>query len=73
MANEVAGPGEIFVCPHCGRRSKDRLGHQRIHSGWGRSCSLQALRYRESDLFIGKRGVVEAVRAGANPLVAIFN
>jgi len=70
MDNEVAGPGEIFVCTDCGRRSKDRLGFKRIHSGWSRTCALHAVRFRESDLQLGAAQEVVGIRRGALPLIA---
>ena len=68
--NEMAGPGEVFVCVACGRRSKDRNGDHKIHSGWDTSCRTHAVKYREADLVIDpKTGVVTAVKAGATPIV----
>jgi hypothetical protein len=66
--NEMAGPGEVFVCAHCGRRSRDRNGHHKIHSGWDRSCTINAVKYRVKDLVIAQRsGIVTGVREGARP------
>lgn len=68
--NEVAGPGEVFVCAACGRRSRDRNGDHKIHSGWDTSCRTHAVKYREADLVLDpKTGVVTAVKAGAKPIV----
>jgi hypothetical protein len=70
--NDVAGPGEIYVCACCGRRSKDRLGVQKIHTGWDESCMLNAVKYREADLVLNRNGTVSRVREGAEP-VSTFN
>ena len=52
MGNELAGPGQIFVCSCCGKRSKDRYGHQAISSGWDESCVMHAVLCSESTLVI---------------------
>ena len=69
MANEVAGPGEVFVCVACGRRSKDRNGDQKIHSGWDTSCRTHAVKYREEDLELDPvNGAVLGLKPGAKPI-----
>lgn len=74
MANEYAGPGEVFVCACCGRRSRDRYGEMKIHSGWDTSCMTHAVKYREDDLVIDTRtGVVKGVRDGAQPVTEVLN
>jgi hypothetical protein len=65
VSNEVAGPGEVFVCMNCGRRSFDLLGWHRVHSGWSITCVINAVKYREMDLVLGRKGEVARVRAGA--------
>lgn len=62
--NDVAAPGEVFVCTNCGRRSFDRLGRRKIHSGWDMSCSLRAVKYREADLVLKPNGTAY-VKPGA--------
>jgi hypothetical protein len=63
--NDVAGPGEVFVCAACGRRSKDRNGDQKIHSGWDTSCRTWAVKCREQDLIIApKSGIVTGLKDG---------
>ena len=69
MDNEVAGPGEIFVCIDCGRLSKDRHGHHKVHSGWSRTCSLNAVRYRQSDLHLDHRHAVVGFKMGAEAMM----
>lgn len=72
--NKVAGPGEVFVCTACGRRSKDRNGEQKIHSGWDTSCRTHAVKFREEDLILDpKTGAVTAVKEGAEPIVEAPN
>jgi hypothetical protein len=67
--NEVAGPGEVFVCSACGRRSKDRDGNQKIHSGWDTSCRTHAVKCREEDLVLDpQNGTVKALKKGATPI-----
>ncbi len=67
--NEVAGPGEVFVCSACGRRSKDRNGEQKIHSGWDTSCRTHAVKCREADLILDtKTGCVTALKEGCSPI-----
>ena len=67
--NEIAGPGEVFVCAACGRRSKDRNGDQKIHSGWDTSCRTHAVKCREEDLVLDpKTGVVTGLKEGAQPI-----
>ena len=67
--NEVAGPGEVFVCPCCGRRSKDRNGDQKIHSGWDSSCRTHAVKCREADLVLDpKDGTVKGLKEGTSPI-----
>jgi hypothetical protein len=74
MANEVAGPGEVFVCTACGRRSKDRYGEQKIHSGWDTSCCTNAVKCREEDLIIDpKNGTVNGLKEGATPIPELLN
>lgn len=65
--NEFAGPGEVFVCSCCGRRSRDRFGHRKIHSGWDMSCVLNARKYREQDLILAPNGTAKP-REGAQPI-----
>lgn len=72
--NVIAGPGEVFICPCCGRLSKDRNGDHKIHSGWDTSCMTHAILYREADLILDpKNGVVVAVKEGAVPLDRMLN
>jgi hypothetical protein len=67
--NEVAGPGEVFVCVACGRRSKDRNGDQKIHSGWDTSCRTHAVKCREEDLVLDPNtGCVKGLKEGATPI-----
>ena len=67
--NEIAGPGMVYVCARCGRRSKDRRGTQRIHRGWNMSCSHNAVLCKEEDLVIAPRsGIVTGMKEGARPL-----
>lgn len=43
MANELAEPGQIFVCTACGKTSVDRYGDLAIDPGWDESCMLHAV------------------------------
>lgn len=66
---DVAGPGEIYVCSRCGRRSRDRWGHFKVHSGWDESCILNAVKCRVSDIIIApKSGIVTGYKPGVVPL-----
>jgi hypothetical protein len=62
MGNRIAGPGEIFVCGACGKRSRDTYGDQKIDQGWDESCMLHAVRCRE-DLVIMEGGRVVSADA----------
>lgn len=66
--NEMAGPGQVFVCSCCGKRSRDRYGYQKIDKGWDESCMMHAVLCDEDSLVIqevadGKR-VAQANAAG---------
>lgn len=70
--SDVAGPGEVYVCSCCGRRSRDRSGRQKIHRGWDESCVLHAVKYREQDLVLDPRtGAVTRIRDGAEPITTL--
>ncbi len=67
--NDVAGPGEVYVCAACGRRSKDRDGNLKIHSGWDTSCRTHAVKCREEDLIINpENGTVTGLKEGCTPI-----
>lgn len=64
---EVAGPGQIFVCGACGRRSKDRAGKRKINGHWDESCRRYAVLCYKSTLSYGRNGlVVGATAVGRN-------
>jgi hypothetical protein len=69
MANEFAGPGEVFVCTACGKRSKDRYGDQAITDGWDTSCMTWSVRCREEDIVLFREnGRVKSFREGARAI-----
>jgi hypothetical protein len=72
--NEIAGPGEVFVCAACGRRSKDRDGDWKIHSGWDTSCRTNAVKCRVADLVIAPvSGIVTGFKEGCSPIKEALN
>lgn len=50
MTNEIAPKGAIFVCTHCGKRSYDLYGDQKISRTWDVSCVLNAVLCDEKSL-----------------------
>lgn len=61
--NPVALSGQIFVCIHCGKRSRDLFGKQKIDKGWDISCIMNAVQCYEDGLKFDEDGrVKEAVQ-----------
>jgi hypothetical protein len=56
--NRTAGPGRVFVCTACGKRSYDRYGDQSTDIGWDASCMMHAVECLESSIVIGDHGRV---------------
>ena len=60
MADDRAGPGEVFVCPACGKMSPSRYGFD-AGNGWDASCMAHAVLCLADSLVLDERGrVVEA-------------
>jgi hypothetical protein len=60
MPNQIAPPGQVYVCSACGRRSRDRYGDQRIDCNWDESCMMHAVLCVESSLKVENGRVGEA-------------
>jgi transposase len=61
--NDVAPVGQVWVCSCCGKRSRDRRGHQKIDPGWDSSCMTHAvLCYDTPGVSANGRPRYEAVR-----------
>ncbi len=60
--NELAGPGEVFLCPLCGRRSKDRDGNKPVGGSWDTSCRSHAVRVLEASI-VTQGGRIISARA----------
>lgn len=58
--NKEAQEGQVFVCPACGKRSKDRYGEKKIDHGWDVSCMMHAVLCDEKSLVIEDGRVVKA-------------
>jgi hypothetical protein len=63
FGNVVAGPGRVFVCHACGKRSYDRYGDQKVDSGWDASCVIHAVECLESSLEFSEHGRVTKAEA----------
>lgn len=61
MANEIAGPGKVFVCMMCGKLSRDRYGEKAINRGWDESCMLNAQLF-DLDQLVLKGGRVVRIK-----------
>jgi hypothetical protein len=62
-SNRLARPGTVFVCPVCGKRSRDRDGTMAV-DGWDTSCRTWAELVRENSIVLGNNGRVrQAVAA----------
>ena len=60
MYNQLAPVGTIFLCPVCGRRSRDRAGTQDTDQGWNASCVTNAILCDEATIKVVGGKVVQA-------------
>lgn len=58
-------PEFVYVCMSCGRRSYDRRGTRKVHSGWGTSCIRAAVRFPSVALQLDARGIVTGIQESA--------
>jgi len=61
----MANRPTVWVCMTCGKRSKDRAGHQPLTRGWDISCSLAAQECYEDALILNDQGRVTAFKTNA--------
>lgn len=67
MNNDIAGPGQVFVCSCCFKRSRDRNGEQKIDAGWDTSCRTHAVLCNADTLVTDKNGfIIKATAAGCD-------
>jgi hypothetical protein len=73
--NKIAAPGQVFVCPLCGRRAKDKNGtlEPKIHTGWDTSCRTHSVLCREEDLVLKPDGTVAKLKDGCSPIEEVPN
>ena len=53
-----ANDDELYVCPHCGKTSKDIFGKDSTQ-GWDESCAINCNLYKKSDLIFNGDRVVK--------------
>ncbi len=59
MSNEVAPEGKAYVCPCCGKVSRDQYGYKAHSYGWDESCMLNC-RLTDDPVYVTKLQAVEA-------------